>query len=156
VLPFARHELVERRAWLSPDDFNETLALCQSLPGPNVVNLSIVVGSRAAGWRGSLAAVSGLVGAPAAIVVTLAWLYGRFSAVAQVQGAIVGLAAAAAGLVVATAARMAEPLVRRRRPAAALFMFAAFAAVGVLRLPLPYVMLALAPASVALAWTRTP
>ena len=77
VLPFARRALVERRGWLTPDDFTETLSLCQSLPGPNVVNLSIVVGARACGWRGSLAAVAGLVGAPVLIVITLGVLYGR-------------------------------------------------------------------------------
>jgi chromate transporter len=154
VLPFARRELVERRGWLTADDFNETLALCQSLPGPNVVNLSIVVGARAAGWRGSLAAVAGLIGAPVVIVIAAAALYGRFGGLAAAQGAISGLAAAAAGLVVATAARMAEPLLRRRLWAAAPFMLAAFAAVGVLRLPLAYVMIALGPLSVALAWRR--
>src|SRR5277367_1483674 len=63
VLPFARRALVERRGWLSPEDFTETLSLCQTLPGPNVVNLSIVVGARACGWRGSVAAFVGLVGA---------------------------------------------------------------------------------------------
>ena len=154
VLPFARRELVERRGWLTADDFNETLALCQSLPGPNVVNLSIVVGARVAGWRGSLAAVSGLIGAPVAIVLAVGSVYARFADLPQVQGAILGLAAAAAGLVVATAARMAEPLLRRRFLLAAPFIAAAFAAVGVLRLPLPYVMAVLAPVSVVLAWRR--
>ncbi|HUZ12150.1 MAG TPA: chromate transporter [Caulobacteraceae bacterium] len=154
VLPFARRTLVERRGWIGADDFNETLALCQSLPGPNVVNLSIVVGARAAGWRGSVAAVTGLVAAPAVIVTALAMLYARFGGIAQTQGALAGLAAAAAGLVVATASRMAAPLLRRRWRLTAPFMLAAFAAVGVLQLPLPYVMAALAPASVALVWRR--
>ena len=152
VLPFARRELVERRGWLTADDFNETLSLCQSLPGPNVVNLSIVVGGRAAGWRGSIAAVVGLVGAPAAIVIAAGALYSRFGALPEAQGAIRGLAAAAAGLVAATAARMAEPLLRRRILIAAPFILAAFAAVGVAKLPLPYVMAVLAPLSVWLAW----
>ena len=102
VLPFARRVLVDRRAWLTPDDFNETLSLCQSLPGPNIVNMSIAVGGRACGWRGSLAAVAGLVGAPVVIVITLGVLYGQFGGLQLVQRAIIGLAAAAAGLVAAT------------------------------------------------------
>ena len=75
TLPFARRILVERRAWLTPEDFTETLSLCQTLPGPNVVNMSVVVGARACGWRGSLAAFAGLVGTPVIIVITLGLLY---------------------------------------------------------------------------------
>lgn len=154
VLPFARRALVDRRAWLTPDDFNETLSLCQSLPGPNIVNLSIAVGARACGWRGSLAAVAGLVGAPVVIVITLGVLYGQFGGLQLVQRAIIALAAAAAGLVTATAARMAEPLLRRRALTAAPFILGAFVAVGLFRLPLPYVLLVLAPLSIALMWKR--
>ncbi len=155
VLPFARRALVDRRAWLTPDDFNETLSLCQSLPGPNIVNLSIAVGARACGWRGSLAAVAGLVGAPVVIVITLGVLYGQFGGLQLVQRAIIGLAAAAAGLVTATAARMAEPLLKRRALTAAPFILGGFVAVGVFRLPLPYVLLVLAPLSIAIMWKRS-
>jgi len=154
VLPFARRMLVDRRGWMSADDFNETLSLCQSLPGPNIVNMSIVVGARAAGWRGSLAAVAGLVIAPMLIVIALGALYSRFGGVTVIRHALLGLAAAAAGLVVATAARMAEPLLKSRPIVAAPFIAAAFAAVAVAGWPLPYVLLALAPISVGAAWWR--
>jgi len=154
VLPFARRALVEQRSWLTPDDFNETLSLCQSLPGPNIVNLSIAVGARACGWPGSVAAIAGLVGAPVAIVITLGVLYGRFGGLELVQRAIVGLAAGAAGLVIATAARMAEPLLKSRALTAAPFILAAFVAVGIFRLPLAYVILVLAPLSIAIMWKR--
>lgn len=116
--------------------------------------MSIVIGARACGWRGSLAAFAGLVGAPVVIVISLGMLWGRFGGVAEVQRAIAGVAAAAAGLVLATAARMAEPLLRRRWITASPFILAAFVGVGVLRLPLPYVLLALAPISVAAVWGR--
>jgi chromate transporter len=152
VLPFARRMLVEQRGWLSADEFNETLSLCQSLPGPNVVNLSVVVGARAAGWTGSLAALAGLIGAPLVIVLTLGALYGRFGALPEARGAVSGLGAAAAGLVAATAARMAEPLLKRRFVAAAPVIVAIFVAVGLFRAPLGWVMLALAPLSIAAAW----
>jgi chromate transporter len=154
VLPFARRALVDRHGWLSQADFTETLALCQSLPGPNVVNLSIVVGARACGWRGALAALLGLTGAPIVILLGLALLYDRFGALPPVQRAIGGVAAAAAGLVVSTAARMAEPLVRNRWLLAAPFMALSFAGVGLARLPLLYVILVLAPISVAFVWRR--
>jgi chromate transporter len=154
VLPFARRSLVDKHGWLTPQDFTETLSLCQSLPGPNVVNLSIVVGSRACGWRGSVAAFAGLVGAPVVIVISLGALYSRFGALPEARGALIGLGAAAAGLVAATAAKMAEPALRERFWLAAPFILASFVAIGLLRLPLPYVLIVLAPLSVALVWRR--
>jgi len=156
VLPFARRGLVDSRRWLTADEFTETLALCQSLPGPNIVNLSVVVGSRFAGARGALAALAGLVGAPVAIVLVLGALYGRFGAVGRIPGAMAGLAAAAAGLVAATAIRMAAPMIAARPLFAGAFMAAAFAGVGLLALPLPWVLFALGPVAVALAWKRRP
>jgi chromate transporter len=152
TLPFARRTLVDRRAWLTPEDFTETLSLCQTLPGPNIVNMSIVVGARARGWRGSIAAFVGLVGTPVVVVITLGLLYDRFGGLGVVRHALVGLGAAASGLVVATAARMAEPLLRSRAVVAAPFMLAAFAAVALLRLPLPWVLVALGPLSIAVVW----
>jgi chromate transporter len=154
VLPFARRALVDRHGWLTAEDFTETLALCQSLPGPNIVNMSIVVGARARGWRGSLAAVTGLIGAPFAILIVLGLAYARFGGLPLVGRAIEGVAAAAAGLVVATAARMAEPLIRSRFWRATPFIALAFLGVGVLRFPLIWVILALAPLSVAVVWRR--
>jgi chromate transporter len=152
VLPFARRMLVDQRGWMTGEDFTETLSLCQSLPGPNVVNMSIVVGSRACGWRGSLAAFSGLVGAPVLIVIALGMLYSRFGGLAEGKRALLGLGAAASGLVVATAARMAEPLLKSRPIVAAPFIAAAFVAVAIVGVPLPYVLLALAPVSIGVAW----
>jgi chromate transporter len=152
TLPFARRSLVDRHGWLTPEDFTETLSLCQTLPGPNIVNMSIVVGARACGWRGSVAASLGLVGTPVIIVTTLGMLYSRFGGLQMVNHALVGLGAAASGLIVATAARMAEPLLRSRPWLAAPFILAAFASVAVLHFPLPYVLIALGPLSIAIAW----
>ncbi|MGH6956671.1 MAG: chromate transporter [Caulobacteraceae bacterium] len=156
TLPFARRNLVERLGWLTPDDFNETLSLCQSLPGPNVVNMSIVVGARACGWRGSLCALAGLIGAPVGIVIALGALYSRFGSLPEARGALLGLGAAAAGLVIATAARMAEPLLKSRPIVAGPFILLAFAAVALFRLPLFYVLVALGLVSIAavFVWRR--
>ena len=152
VLPFARRMLVDQRGWLTADDFTETLSLCQSLPGPNVVNMSIVVGARACGWRGSVAAFGGLVAAPLAIVIALGALYSRFGGLDQVRAALVGLGAAASGLVAATALRMAEPLLKTRPVVAAPFIAVAFVLVAIAKVSLPLVLLGLAPISIATAW----
>lgn len=145
VLPWARLVLVERRGWLSPEEFNETLALCQSLPGPNIVNMSVVVGGRFAGLTGAIAAVIGLVAAPAAIAVVLGALYGRFGGWGHVPGMIAMLGAAAAGLVAATAAKMARPLIRQRPLSATAAMALAWAGIVCWHTPLYLVLPALTP-----------
>lgn len=152
VLPWARRVLVEQRGWLTPDAFNELFALCNFLPGPNIVNLSIVFGARARGPAGAIVAASALLGPPVLIVLGLGILYARFGDVAAIQRVLAGLAAAAAGLLAAMAAKMIEPLLRDRRFVGLAVAAAAFAAVGVARLPLIWVILVLAPVSIALAW----
>jgi chromate transporter len=155
VLPFARRMLVERRGWLSEADFNETLALCQSLPGPNIVNMSVVVGSRFAGPWGAIACTTGLVVAPVALVLVLAAMWGRFGAMGHVRAGVGGLAAAAAGLAGATTLKMARPILDKTPLSAGPFIVAAFVGVGLLRLPLAWVALTLGPLSVCLAWRRS-
>ncbi len=139
VLPFARRMLVQQRAWLDE---------------PNIVNMTVVVGRRFAGPAGALAALAGLIVAPVTIVIVLGALYGRFGAMGRIPGAILGLGAAAAGLVAATAAKMARPLLARRPVSGGVVALLAFTAVGIVRLPLPMVMAVMAPLSVILAWTR--
>lgn len=156
VLPFARRALVERRRWLTEADFNETLALCQSLPGPNIVNLSVVVGSRFAGVRGACAGVAGLLAAPVILVLCLATLWARFGASGRIPAAIDGLGAAAAGLVAATALKMARPILARAPAGGGAIIAFVFVAVAVARAPLIAVLAVAAPVSVLSAWRRRP
>ena len=151
VLPFARRSLVENRGWLTAEDFNETLALCQSTPGPNIVNLSVVVGARFAGPRGALAAVAGMISAPFVIVVMLGAAYDDYGALGKTAGALHGLAAAAAGLVIATGLRMASPLLKARPITSAGLIITTFTLVALLHWPLPWVMLIMGSLGVALA-----
>lgn len=152
VLPWARFVLVERRRWLTSEEFTDTLALCQLLPGPNIVNVSVAVGARFHGPVGSLAAVLGLTTLPVAIVLALATAYARFAEVPAVAGALSGMAAAAAGLVVAMALKMGEPILRQRFRASAPVIAATFAAVALLRWPLWPVILVMAPLAVWAGW----
>jgi chromate transporter len=152
VLYWSRRMLVEVRGWMSPDEFNEAYALCQFLPGPNIVNLSVVFGSRIRGISGALMALLGLMGPPIVIVMALAFLYAHFGDLEMVRRALLGVAAAAAGLVLATAAKMAEPLARSGSMVALAVAAATFIAIGVLRGPLLWVLAVLLPASIALAW----
>jgi chromate transporter len=152
VLPWARFVLVERRRWLTGDEFTETLALCQLLPGPNIVNMSVAIGARFHGARGSLCAVLGLVLLPLVVVLLLATAYDAFRDVPAVARALNGMAAAAAGLVIAMAAKMAWPMLRRRPWSAAPVMALTFVLVALVRLPLLPVVLIMAPIAVAAAW----
>lgn len=152
VLPWARFVLVERRRWITSQDFTDTLALCQLLPGPNIVNMSVAIGGRFHGAIGSLASITGLMALPVVIVLTLATLYGHFQEVPAVGRALGAMAAAAAGLVAAMAIKMAEPLLRVRFWLSAPFIAATFVAVALLRLPLLLVVLCLAPLAVVAGW----
>lgn len=152
VLPWARREIVERRQWLASEEFTAMLGICQFMPGPNVVNLSVVIGTRFQGRLGALAAPFGLLAAPFAIVVGLGALYSRYGELAAVQAMLHGMSAVAAGLIIATGLKMAADL--RGRRVAQLLTAATFVAVALLRLPLPLVMLVLAPLGVAWAARR--
>jgi chromate transporter len=152
ALPWARRVLVEDRAWLQSDDFTDTLALCQFLPGPNVINLSIAVGSRFRGPLGALCAFLGLMGAPVILVIGLGALYGRYGQLDALRGVFAALGAAAAGLVITTAAKMAVPIVKRQPLAGLPVIIGGFVMAGLLRWPLPLVLAILAPISIALAW----
>ena len=149
VLPFARRMLVEQHRWLTEREFTEVLSLSQFLPGPNIVNVSIIVGNRFRGPLGSVAATLGLMLMPFAIVLTLAALYGRFAHLEAVRGATIGVSAAATGLIIATGFRMASPL--KSIPWHIVMCALTFVAIALLRLPLLWVLAVLAPISVAIA-----
>ena len=153
VLPLARHMLVEDRRWLGAAEFSDLLGLCQFLPGGNVVNLSAAVGLRFRGVPGALAAVAGLLAAPSVVVVLLGIVYDRFADHSMVRHAFAGLAAAAVGLLVGLAVKLALPL--RRQPVAAGLAGLCFLAVAVLRVPLLPALLVLVPFSVLVRrWSR--
>ena len=149
---YFRTELVLRRRWITETAYADLIALCQFLPGPNVVNLSIAFGRRLHGWRGALVAIFGLMAAPVVIIITLGSLYLRFGQIGALRSMFAALAAAAGGLVVATAAQMAVPLIRKTPVTALPIIIAAFVLAGLLRWPLPAVMAVLAPIGLILAW----
>jgi chromate transporter len=156
ALPWARRMIVEQRKWMTAEEFNETFSLSQFLPGPNLINFSVVYGSRFGGAAGAAVALAGLLGPPLVIVTILAALYAHFGDLAVLTRILGGIASAAAGLIIANVAKMAEPLFRRRWNFAPFVAIAGFVAVALMRWPLPYVFAVLAPVSVALAWIWMP
>ncbi len=154
VLPVAQRELVERLRWLTREQFLELLSIAQVLPGPNIVNLLLIVGDRLFGWRGALAAVSGILLAPLVVVLMLALLVGQLQGVPYVAGALRGMGVVAAGLVLSTAFKLAPGLRRNPLgwPLCGVLAAITVAAVAWLRWPLAGVVLGLGAVSMALAW----
>ena len=152
VLPWARRMIVEERRWMTAAEFNDAFALSHFLPGPNIVNFSVVFGSRFRGPAGAAVAFIGLLGPPVIIITGLGILYARYGDVDALRRMLIGVAAAAAGLIIALVGKMAEPIVRPQFGPGPFVAVAAFAAVGLLRWPLPWVLAGLIPLSCALAW----
>ena len=153
VMPFARRMLVEERRWLSAEEFTEILSLCQLLPGPNVVNVAVCVGTRYRGAWGAFAAFAGLMTAPFFIILALGALHTQYGHLPAVSASFRGISAAAAGLVVAMGFKMAAS--RRLRSGMALFAVITFIGIALVRLPLVVFLLGAAPLSVAAAvWRR--
>jgi chromate transporter len=152
VLPWARRMVVEQRRWLSAAEFTDLLALCQFMPGPNIINMTVALGSRFHGVPGAVSGMLGLMSAPMAIVLGLGGLYGEYGGHPTVARGMSGLAAAASGLVLATALKIAAPVMRSRLGIGV--AAAALLAIAVLRLPLIPTLLVLAPLSVALHFWR--
>ena len=145
-----RRMLVERRQWLTEQEFVELLALAQLLPGANGVNLAVLVGYRFAGFAGALASVGGFIAAPVLVILAIGTLYQHYGANPAVHHALAGMSSVAVGLLIATAAKMVFVLQRRWLPW--LFAVLTFAGVGVLRWPLLAVVGVLAPLAIALTW----
>jgi len=113
VLPWAHRVMVEERRWIAPADFAEVLALCQFLPGPNVGNVSIVLGRRWFGPAGAAAAFLGLMALPLVWVFALALLYADHAASNGVRAVVTGVGVAGGGLFIGTAWKLARPLAQK-------------------------------------------
>lgn len=154
ALPWARRMIVEQRRWMTTEEFNEAFALSQFLPGPNVINFSVVFGARFGGAAGAAVALAGLLGPPLIIVTVLAVLYERFGDIEALSRILSGITAAAVGLLIAVVAKMAAPMFLKRWNSAPVFAILAFIGVAIMHWPLPYVFLGLMPFSIAFAWFK--
>ncbi|MGQ0710731.1 MAG: chromate transporter [Rhodoferax sp.] len=154
VLAVVQRELVEKKRWLTREQFVEDWAVAQIMPGPNVVNLSLMIGDRYFGWRGALVALAGMLGLPLLILLLVLALFGGLAELPQAQGALRGMGAVAAGLIMATGLRLLPTLMKNSMGARVSLVFIAitFIAVGVFRISLPLVLLGLGTPACAWAW----
>ena len=143
VLAVVQRELVEKKRWMTREQFVEDWAVAQIMPGPNVVNLSLMIGGRHFGLPGALAALAGMLTAPLVLVLLLAALYGSVADSAAAQGALRGMGAVAAGLITATGIKLIGALDKNAMGLWVCIGLAAltFVAIALLRLPLAWVLL---------------
>lgn len=156
VLAIVQHELVEKKRWLTREEFVEEWAVAQIMPGPNVVNLALMIGGRYFGLRGALCALAGMLAAPTLVVLLLALLYTQYAGHPQVAGALRGIGAVAAGLILASGLKLlvtlkANPL---GIPLSLAFGLLTFAGIALLRWPLAYVLPTLGGLACVLAYRK--
>lgn len=147
VLAVVQRVLVDEKKWLTQDQFVEDWSVAQILPGPNVVNLALMLGGRHFGLMGALSALAGLLLAPTALVLVLAAAVAGFAETTLAQGMLRGLGAVAAGLIAAVGIKLIVAL--RNNPMGRFTCIAmaslTFVAIGLFRLPLAWVLLTLGP-----------
>ena len=152
VLTVVQRELVDKKQWLTLEEFVEDWAVAQIMPGANVVNLSLIVGDRYFGWRGALAALAGMLALPLVVVLVLTVSLSGVADLPLVQGALRGMGAVSAGLIAGTGLKMVVALRTNAmgKAVCAALAILTFIAIGLLRIPLLWVLLGLgAP---AMAW----
>jgi chromate transporter len=139
-------EFVQDRNWISEEDFLNGLAISQALPGINVKNMAIWIGHRLLGWRGALLAVTGIIVPPAIVIIVIGTLFSHLLQFPLAHVLLAGAAAAATGLSLSMGVTTARRVPRKVLPL--LFLAGTFVAVGILRLPLVWVVLGAGGASV--------
>ena len=152
VLPWARRTLVERDKILTSEEFSAILGICQIVPGPNIVNLAVCIGSRFGGARGALAAVLGLTLGPISIVMLLAVLYEHYSYLDSVKGVLRGISAVGVGLIASTGFKMLKD--QFRYPAMFIVVIVTILAASYFHLGLGWVVLISSPLALVLAWKK--
>ena len=156
VLAVVQRELVEKKRWMTPEEFVEEWSVAQVMPGPNVINLAVVIGMRYFGLRGAAVAVAGMLAVPLLLIIALALIHAEFADDPQVAGALRGMGAVAAGLITATGLKLIPAL--RKHPVGmglcAALGVATFICVALLRLPLLGVLLGLGGVSCLLTWRK--
>ena len=156
VLAVAQRVLCEERRWLTKEEFVELLAVGQVLPGPNVCNVALMIGDRFFGWRGAFAALAGMMAVPLFIVLAVTAIYSEYALHPAVAGALKGMGAVAAGLIVGTGFKLAAALRVNPMglPVCLTLVVVAFASVALLRWPLVWVLVVLGAMACAYAWRR--
>lgn len=158
VLAIVQREIVEKKKWLTPDEFLEDWAVAQVMPGPNVINLGLMIGDRYFGLRGAMAALTGMLAVPLVVILMLAVLYAHYATNPQVAGALRGMGAVSGGLIAATGIKLIPQL--RKHPlgftAALVFVALVFSLIALAQIALGWVLLVVGGIACAWTWRKIP
>lgn len=154
TLAWARRMAVDERKWMSPTEFNEVFALCQFLPGPNVMNFAVAFGARVRGVPGAVVASAGLCGPALVLMLILGALYARYGDLPELQRFLGGVVTAAAGLTLGTMGRMALPLFQNKQWVSVALMLAVVFTVGILKLSLWWALAIFLPIGIIIGWRK--
>lgn len=156
VLAVVQRELVDKKRWMTREQFIEDWAVAQVMPGPNVVNLSMMIGGRYFGLPGALAGIAGMLAAPMVVVIALAIAFGTVSDAAWAQGALRGMGAVSAGLIAGTGIKLIGALKSNpmRMPACIALAALSFVGVALLRWPLAWVLFGVGLLGIGWAWLQ--
>jgi len=156
VVAVVQRELVEKKRWMTNEEFLEDWAVAQVMPGPNVVNLSIMIGDRHFGLRGAFAALAGMLSFPLVIALAVALVYAQWATHPAMAGALRGMGAVAAGLIGGMGLKLAVAL--RAHPLGpalcAVIAVVSFAAIVWLRVPLYGLLLVVGGTACVLTWRK--
>jgi len=146
------HVVVDKRKWLTAEEYTMTFGFAQILPGASPINTSIMIADRFQGMLGIVCAIAGLLCVPLVSLIVLALIYDQFADVPEVRYGTIASVAAAAGLSFGTALK-ASFRVLRTLPAIILAAVS-FGAIGVLRLPMIPTMIALMVVALTFSYMR--
>lgn len=148
IIAYERILLVEKRKWLSPDEFMAYLAISQTMPGLNSVNMAVLAGDHMRGSIGSVIASIGLILPGGLFVLAIGALYASSADHPLANLVLMGIAAAACGLLAAITYQIGDNAWRQLKPL--LIIIATFLLMSVAKLSLPLVLLIMAPIAIYL------
>ena len=154
VLPIAERIIVIDKKWLSQKEFVEMLAVSQAIPGPNIINLSLMLGDRFQGWRGAFAASMGCLSIPVVLVSILTMLFQTVSEHEITKGALLGMGAVSIGLVTAMGIRLLKSQAEFKLGWLALIGTVLAVGIGGLSLPMTILLFGLPAIAIRLVQLR--
>lgn len=134
VLPWVRRSVVEQHKWISPEEFNTLLGLCQLMPGPNVINLGVCIGYKLRGAWGAIACVAGLIAPPMTLIIASAYIYKQYASLPAISGTLAGISAVGIGLIAATGLKMLKEVFKERMMLIVVIFL--FTGIALLKLPM--------------------
>jgi len=143
IVAYQKILLTEKKKWLSQDEFMAALAISQTMPGLNSVNLAVLAGDKLRGGIGALVAMLGLILPGATFVMIAGYAYSEGQDHPIVNLLLAGIAAAATGLLAAITYKIGSKHFQHIKPL--LIIVATFVLMSVLHLSLIWVLLIMAP-----------